>query len=76
MAGIVLAALGGATLLVGGALIALGLIGGVSLVFLEVGYGEDRARAREERPPAPPAAASGDPHAERTALRPRPRRRR
>jgi hypothetical protein len=41
------------------ALVALGLIEGTSLVFLEVGFSEDHERARDE---ARAAAQDGDPH--------------
>jgi hypothetical protein len=45
---VVLAA--GTTRIIGWGLVALAITLSVSLLFLEVGYSEDRARAREERP--------------------------
>lgn len=49
-AGIVLiAAAGGTARIIGWGVLALAATMAVSLVFLEVGYSEDRARAREER---------------------------
>ena len=56
-------------------LIALGLVLGTSLVFLEVGLSEDRERAREEarrRPPRPPE--EGRPRTRLERMRGRPRR--
>lgn len=41
----------GTTRAIGWGVVALAITVAVSLVFLEVGYSEDRARAREERPP-------------------------
>lgn len=52
--GLVLAIVGGGLLVLGVGLVTVALVLAMCLVFLEVGYGEDRARAREERAAAPP----------------------
>lgn len=72
VAGVVCVVLGGDLVMVGGALIAVAGVLGMSLVFLEVGYSEERERARRApRAPGPPL------HREPASpLRSRPRRRR
>lgn len=61
VAGIVLAAVGGTTLdAVGLGLAGMAVVGAVSLGFLAVGRGEDRARAEEaERRADPPSPQDG-----------------
>ena len=52
IAGMVLIALtSGTAEIIGGGLLALAVTVAISLAFLEVGYSEDRARARDERGP-------------------------
>jgi hypothetical protein len=54
VAGIVVIAVGhGTARIVGGGVVAVAITLAVSLAFLEVGYSEDRARAREEREERP-----------------------
>jgi hypothetical protein len=56
-AGIVLiVAFEGTTRAVGWGVLAIAITVAMSLVFLEIGYSEDRARAREQRTPARPRA--------------------
>jgi hypothetical protein len=62
------------------ALIGIGLVGVVSLVFYEVGLSEDRERAHAARPPdkapsdeTPPDGAPGPPEHPDSRLRPAPR---
>jgi len=59
-------------------LISLGCVEAVSLVFLEIGYSEDRERAREEaarqRKPRPPARSARPVRRPLDRMRGRPRR--
>jgi hypothetical protein len=71
VAGIVLLAVG--HVFVGGALLALAGVLGMSLVFLEIGYGEDRERRREA---AASEARAESGHPPRGPLRRRSPRRR
>jgi hypothetical protein len=68
----------GAGGLVAVALIGIGFVGLVSLVFLEIGLSEDRDRERSERGPREPAQGEPDrqPTGSRRSVRPAPLARR
>jgi hypothetical protein len=74
---VVVAAAGGTTAFIGWAILGVGLVLVVSLVFLEVGYSEDRERRQEaERRRRAAAAARSSPPRHASPGRPEPRRRR
>jgi fatty acid desaturase len=74
---VVAAAAGGTTALIGWAIMGVGLVVVVSLVFLEVGYSEDRERRQEaERRRRAARAARSSPPRHTSPGRPGARRRR
>jgi membrane-associated phospholipid phosphatase len=59
---VVIAATEGTWRIIGWGVLAVAISVMVSLMFLEVGYSDDRARAREQRPRRRPRHGDGSPH--------------